>query len=127
MLWLVDGILGVSGMLLELFDSDMIVGIIAGEIQGTKITPIVMLVFAIIMLFPLFMALFTITCSLPRENRWTNILGGILAIILSSTGLGEFLLGIAEPIAHGVIYIIIAILNSALIIWYAWKWPKTEA
>jgi hypothetical protein len=56
-----------------------------------------------------------------RASRWANIIAG--AIMTAVQILSLF---VATPAMYYVFFSIIEIATTLLIVWYAWKWPKTE-
>jgi len=87
---------------------------------------------AIYWLIPLWMAFVTITVE-GSFNRWANLVLGIIGTLLSIYHF--FMCGVplvtpvlfAEPTAHHILLLGTAVVATALITWYAWKWPKQEA
>jgi hypothetical protein len=85
-------------------------------------TPEMRLVLAVSLLIPPIMAFLSMTLKNP-VNRWVNI---ILSVFLIA---GAYPLGVAEATADylgAIVTINVEIAALALIIWYAWKWPKEE-
>ena len=89
---------------------------------------------AIYWLIPLWMAFVTITAK-GSSNRWSNF---VLGIIMTILGIYHFFMcavplsfippgPLAEPTAHHILLVGSSLVASALITWYAWKWPKQEA
>jgi uncharacterized membrane protein HdeD (DUF308 family) len=69
------------------------------------------------------MAFLTVTLK-SSISRWTNIIMGIVGVVLSFVGLsGE----LAQPYAYAVLMWISKIVVDGLIVWYAYKWPKEKA
>ena len=87
---------------------------------------------AIYWLIPLWLAFVTITVK-GSSNRWANFVLGIIATLLNIYHF--FMCGVplvqpvlfSEPAAHHVLLLGTAVVATALITWYAWKWPKHEA
>jgi hypothetical protein len=87
---------------------------------------------AIYWLIPFWMAFVTMTAKGP-SNRWANLVLGIISTIL--TLFHFFMCGVplimpvlfSEPTAHHILLLGTAVVATALITWYAWKWPKQEA
>ena len=72
---------------------------------------------------PLVMAVLSVTLK-DLANRWTNIILGIVFTVLNIFHLIEHL---ADPSAHQILIIASTVVVTALIFWYALKWPKQEA
>ncbi len=86
----------------------------AGEFQ---VTQVMMLVFAIILELPIAM-IFLSWVLKDKANRLANII--VCAITIPFTIIG----GIGY--LHYYFFAAIEIVCMALIVWYAWKWPKTS-
>ena len=82
-----------------------------------------MLFMAIFWLVPLVMAILSVTLK-DLANRWTNMILGIVFTVLNIFHLAEHL---AHPSAHQILTIGSTVVVTALIFWYALKWPKQEA
>ncbi|MCP8315748.1 MAG: hypothetical protein H3Z51_02640 [archaeon] len=91
-----------------------------GEVGGWKIGPEFLLLGAILMLVPLVMAFLSLTLK-DNTNRWANIIVGIVWIGLLHTDLPTYL---ANPSAYAILMWLSQVVAVALIVWYAWKWPK---
>ena len=95
--------------------------IIEGEVAhtGLQISQVFLLLAMILMMIPSLMILLSL--ALPaKANRWTNIVVGILYSVVLIGGL------IGESWVFYIFATIIELVLSALIVWYAWKWPKHE-
>ena len=87
---------------------------------------------AIYWLIPFWLAFVTIAMKGP-SNRWANFVLGIIATILNLYHF--FMCGVpivtpvlfSEPTWHHSLLLGSALAATALITWYAWKWPKQEA
>jgi hypothetical protein len=87
---------------------------------------------AIYWLIPFWLAFVTITAK-GTANRWANFVLGIIATLLNIYHF--FMCGVPlvqpilfqEPTAHHILLLGTAVVATALIVWYAWKWPKQEA
>ena len=115
-LWLLSAVSGVSFLVLALFEPGALEQVMAGEIGGIKITPELMLLFAIVFLAPLVMAFLSLTLK-DAANRWANIIVGAVFIIIPIIPLISTLENqsvVAINPAFGSVC-------GALIVWYAWK------
>ncbi len=89
---------------------------------GAPITHVALLLIAISMAIPIVMVFLSLTLK-PKANRWANIILGIVytcfiplsMLVATSVSAYYIFLGIVEVVL------------TALIVWYAWKWPKQEA
>jgi len=118
-LWAAGMLSGLMGGLLELMEPGKLEEIIAEEVGGIQITDELLLGFAILMVIPPVMVFLSVTLK-EKANRWANIIFGIVFI---GFGLIEMLEATSAYMIFGGI---VGLVFSALIIWYAWKWPKQE-
>ena len=88
---------------------------------------------AIYWLIPIWMAFVTIIVK-GSFNRWANFVLGIIGTLL---GIYHFFMcgvplsfippgPVVGPTAHHILLLASATMATALITWYAWKWPKQE-
>jgi hypothetical protein len=78
---------------------------------------------AVIYLIPLLMVVLSLSLK-GSTNRWTNLILGAVYVVL---GLGELVEYLVAPlVAHRILMVLVKVVFSALIVWYAWKWPKQE-
>ncbi len=92
----------------------------SGEIGGVQITEGFLFVMAIWMAIPSVMVFLALTLK-ANANRWVNVIAGILSIVVlgATFFVGDFSARYTfQAIVEGVLI--------ALIVWYAWKWPKKE-
>jgi hypothetical protein len=74
---------------------------------------------AILMAIPSVMVFLSLTLK-AKANRWVNIILGIFHA-------GVLLITMLVPGGiYYIFYIIVEAVLIALIVWYAWKWPKQE-
>jgi len=83
-----------------------------------------LVIVALFWLVPLIMAALTLTLE-DSANRWANIVLGIIFTLLNIWHLVEHLT--TAPAVHQILIIASTVVVTALIAWYAWKWPKQEA
>ncbi len=105
---------------LGLYRPGHIEGIIEGKFGAVQTTQVLLLGIALSMAIPSVMVFLSVALK-PRVNRWANIILGVfytvfmLSTMLTTTDAYYIFLGIVEVVL------------TALIVWYAWKWPKQEA
>ncbi len=86
---------------------------------------------AIYWLIPFWLAFVTLVVKGPA-NRWANFVLGIIATLLNVFHF--FMCGVPlvfpilfqAPTVHHSLLLGTAVAATALIVWYAWKWPKQE-
>jgi hypothetical protein len=90
-----------------------------GEIGGMKVTPELLLIFAILILVPLIMAFLSLTLK-NATNRWANIIVGIVYTVFQLFALAETVT-LPSPYAYAILLEFSKVVIPALIVWYAWK------
>ncbi|HJX24037.1 MAG TPA: DUF6326 family protein [Candidatus Bathyarchaeia archaeon] len=117
-LWVILMFFYIYNDVFSLFQPGNIEKIIAGEIEMNQAF---LLGAAILMAIPSLMVFLSLTLK-AKANRWANIIAGIFyAGVLLTTMLVP-----GELWAYYALYMIIEGVLIALVIWYAWKWPKQE-
>ena len=109
----------IYGDIIAFHQPGIIANMIAGKMGPFTVTQGSLLTAALFMAIPGVMVFLSLVLK-PKINRWTNIVLGIFYLITNS--LSAFTSSWAFFIVYGVIE---GALN-ALIVWYAWKWPKVE-
>jgi hypothetical protein len=113
-LWLIYAAVGLGAGYYMLWEPGVIEQIIAGEIAGTKITPEIMIIDAIMLLVPLVMPFLSLTLK-DSINRWANIIVGIVSIGLI------LIFTVTVTAAYAILLNLSMIVAAVLIVWYAWK------
>jgi len=104
----------------ELYTPDKVNSLITGD--NIMDSPIKLLIASIILAIPSVMVAVSIFLK-PKINRILNILFGTLFTIIM------VFIGIMSTNEWYLFYTFLAFLESiitALIVWYAWKWPKEK-
>jgi len=116
-LWLFASIAFLAHQIIVLMEPGIIAQLMAGEAEGQKISPGMILFFAILMLVPMMMAFLSLTLK-DSLNRWLNIIVGTVFAVLWFISVIE-----ATRSAYwgGALMTLSAVVASALIVWYAWK------
>lgn len=116
-LWLFVAIAILAHQILVLMEPGIIAQLMAGEAEGQKIGPEMILFFAILMLVPLVMAFLSLTLK-DLMNCWVNIILGAIFAVIWFVGVVD-----AAQTAYwgGALMTLSAVVASALIVWYAWK------
>ena len=96
----------------------MIEGVVADT--GIQITTQFLLAGLTVVMLPSLMIVLSLTLK-ARANRWTNIIVGVLQIVVV---LGSNFIG--KPEAHYLFGSAVELVLLSLIVWFAWKWPKQE-
>ena len=123
MLWLISTVTYLAYMMLMTLEPDILKQFLdTGEMEGMKVTPELILLFAILVLVPLIMAFLSLTLKNPI-NRWANIIVGAVLAVLWCVDVSE---AVAKPSAWATLITLSTVVALALIVWYAWK-SKKEA
>ena len=120
MLWLFTGMTYVAYFLLMIVVPGAIEELLAGEIPELQ-DPVILSTMALILLFLFIMPFLSMTLK-DSINRWANIIIGIIYAVLEFGALFDIFMH--TPYAHLIIMTCSKIVSTALIVWYAWKWPK---
>ena len=102
----------------ELYTPDKVNSLITGD--NNLDSPIILLIASIILAIPSVMVAASIFLK-PKINRILNILFGTIFTLMM------VFIGIISTNEWYLFYVFLAFLESiitALIVWYAWKWPK---
>jgi hypothetical protein len=117
-LWVAAMFCWVYGDLLRIYSGDYIVGDdIAADLMSMGM---LWLISAITMIVPGAMVFLSLALK-ANVNRWTNIVVGAFYTLYNLVGLSSY------PSAYDVFLIFVSIVFTALIVWFAWKWPTQEA
>ena len=117
MLWLFAAVAFLAHQILVLMEPGIIAQLMAGQAEGQKIGPELILFFAILMLAPLGMAFLSLTLK-DSMNRWANIIVGAVFALLWFAGVVDAVL---SAYWGGALMTLSAAVASALIVWYAWR------
>jgi predicted tellurium resistance membrane protein TerC len=109
--------------LFSLWQPGHIAELVEGRLEGVQFTQTLLFGAAVLMAFPSFMVLMSLTLK-ARANRFVNIAVGILHVLVL---VGTQFVGEGETWFYWRFYELLEILLLALIIWTAWKWPTTES
>lgn len=109
----------IYGDYFQLYTPDKVNSLISGD--NTLDSPVTLLIASIVMAIPSVMIAGSILLK-PGLNRILNIVFGTLFTIMMVA------IGIYSTHEWYLFYVFLAFLESiitALIVWHAWKWPKT--
>ena len=106
---------------LALMDSGYLKQVLAGNVGGMPLTPGFLLGASILMEIPTAMVLLSRVLGY-RANRWANIIAGSIMTVVQ---IGSLFMG--RPAMYYAFFSLIEIGCTAFVVWYAWRWPDTEA
>ena len=123
LLWVALMFFYIYNDLFSLMQPGHVADLVEGHLEGVQFTQALLFGAAVLMAFPSFMVLLSLTLK-ARANRVVNIVVGILHVLV--------LLG-TQFVGEGVVWIywrfyeLLELLFLSLIIWTAWKWPTNES
>jgi hypothetical protein len=106
----------IYGDYFQLYQPGQLQAMIAGKMAFFVITQGVLLGVAAVMAIPSLMVFLSLVLP-PRANRWANIILGVVYTVI-------MILAIQGGWHFYVFFGLIEITLTALIVWYAWTWPK---
>ena len=89
-----------------------------GQAGGVPITQEILLVFAVFLEIPIVMIILSRVLKVS-VNRWANIIAAVITIL--------FVVGGGSTELHYIFFATVEVVCMLLIMWYAWRWPNTEA
>jgi hypothetical protein len=128
-LWLFMAVAYSAHMALSIFEPGVIKLITDGKMQISEGEFIFSALFA--WLIPLTMAFLSVTLK-DYANRRTNIILGIVFTVgnifhLLYEQLAQPSIHMAQPSVHQLLLNLSTVVVTALIVWYAWRWPVRKA
>ena len=120
-LWVARMLSGLQGDSTRLHDPVALKELVAGTTEIT-VTNEMLLILSIILAVPIFMSFLSLTLK-DKANRWANLIIGAFFVVWELVFLiFVYLQDPAYEIFWGIAYLVFV----ALVVWYAWKWPKQE-
>lgn len=121
-LWAARMLSGLQGDSTRLHDPVALKDLIAGT-TAVPVTNELLIVMSIIFVVPIFMSFLSLTLK-DKANRLANRSIGIFFVVFDLTFLGMALF--IWPFSYETIWSLVYPVFTALIVWYAWKWPEQE-
>jgi hypothetical protein len=109
--------------LLSLNQPGHVAQLVEGQLEGVQFTQTILFGAAVLMAFPSFMILLSLTLK-AKVNRLVNIIIGIFHIFVL---LGTQFVGEGQVWFYWRLYELLEALFLVLIIWTAWKWPSADS
>ena len=78
----------------------------------------VLLFTSVIMIIPSLMIFLSVALK-PALNRWLNIIVGVLYTVIILITMWDW--------AFYILYGVVEITLTGLVVWYAWRWPRTPS
>ena len=123
LLWVALMFFYIYNDIFSLWQPGHVAELVEGQLEGVQFTQLILFGGAILMAFPSFMVLMSLTLK-ARANRFVNIVIGILHILVL---IGTQFVGEGETWYYWRLYELLEALFLVLIIRTAWKWPNTES
>jgi hypothetical protein len=119
-LWAALMFLYTYGDILGFYTPGNLEQLISGEIEGIQLTEGLLIVNAVTMAIQSVMIFLSVALK-ANANRWANLIIGVFAavVLVVATYVGGIDVRYAIQVSVELVLI-------ALILWYAWKWPKQE-
>ena len=118
-LWIFMAVAMSAHSVLSFMEPGMIEKIVAGEMA---MGPGMFIFVALFWWVPLVMAFLSVTLK-DFANRWANM---ILGIVFTGLNIFHLVEHLAQPSVHQILIIGSTVVVTALIFWYALRWPKQE-
>ena len=119
-LWLVNTVGGLSSLVFEFYEPGVLDEIRSGAKNGIAIGPVFLLALVVLFTVSLIMAFLSVRLR-DRLNRGLNIVVGLVYFAISMILLVQKLENQSVLAVGSVVGTILA----ALVVWYAYKWPKS--
>ena len=123
-LWAARMLSGLQGDVVRFMAPGMLEEIIEG-VTDVPVTNELLVVMSIIFMVPIIMSVLSLTLK-EKVNRWANRSIGIFFAAFDLIFLILAIFVWQSPI-YETLWSIVYLLFTALVVWYAWKWPKQEA
>ena len=123
LLWVALMFFYIYNDLLSLNQPGHVAQLVEGQLEGVQFTQTILFGAAVLMAFPSFMILLSLTLK-AKVNRLVNIIIGIFHIFVL---LGTQFVGEGQVWLYWRLYELLEVLFLVLIIWTAWKWPSADS
>ena len=120
-LWVARMLSSLQGDSTRFHDPVALKELVAGTTEIT-VTNEMLLVLSIILAVPIFMSFLSLTLK-DKANRWANLIIGVFFVVWELV----FLIFVySQDAVYEIFWGIVYLVFVALVVWYAWKWPKQE-
>ncbi len=123
LLWVALMFFYIYNDIFSLYQPGHVEELVDGQLEGVQFTQLILFGGAILIAFPSFMVLMSLTLK-ARANRLVNIVIGILHVLVL---IGTQFVGEGETWYYWRLYELLEAVFLVIIIWTAWKWPNTES
>jgi hypothetical protein len=97
-------------------------------VAGTSAVPVtneLLLVMSVVFALPILMSFLSLVLK-DKANRWANRIVGTFFVVFDLVFLG-LVLFLWPFSAYETLWSVVYLVFTALVAWYAWRWPKQEA
>jgi hypothetical protein len=122
-LWAARMLSGLQGDSTRLHDPVALKALLAGT-SAVRVTNELLLAMSVIFAVPILMSVLSLTLK-DKPNRWANRSIGIFFVAFDLIFLGWVLF--QGSFSYETFWSFVYPVFTALVVWYAWKWPKQEA
>ena len=122
-LWILMAVAISAHSIMAFMEPGMINEIMSGKVEEAALTTGMLIFMVLFWLIPLWMSFVSLTVKVST-NRWVNFVLGIVFTVLN---IWHFIEHLAPPSPVQILIVGSTVVATALITWYAWKWPKQEA
>lgn len=119
-LWIARMLSGLQGDSTRLHDPDALADLIGGT-SAVQVTNELLLIMSLIFAIPILMTILCLTLK-DKTNRWANRATGTFFALFDLV----FLVLFAWPFSYETVWSVMYLVFTALVAWYAWKWPVSE-
>ncbi len=123
-LWAARMLSGLQGDVVRFMAPGMLEEMITG-VTDVPVTNELLVVMSIIFVVPIFMSFLSLTLK-DKANRWANRSIGIFFVAFDLIFLSLSLF-VFQIVAYEIIWGIVYLVFTALVVWYAWKWPTQDS
>ena len=120
-LWAARMLSGLQGDVVRFMEPGMLAQFMDGTSQIAVTTELI-LIMSIVMAVPIFMSFLSLTLK-DKVNRWANLIVGGFFVLWELV----FLIFVySQAAAYEMFWGFVYLIFVALVVWFAWKWPKRE-
>ena len=121
LLWVALMFFYIYNDIFSMYQPGHVADLLEGQLEGVQFTQLLLFGAAVLMAFPGFMVLLSLTLK-AKANRLVNMVIGIFHVLVL---IGTQFVGEGDTWYYWRFYELLEALFLVFIIWTAWKWPKT--
>jgi len=119
-LWAARMLSGLQGDSTRLHDPEALKELVAGT-TAVRVTNELLLIMSFVFAIPILMSVLSLTLK-DKANRWANRGTGTFFVLFDLV----FLVLLVWPFSYETVWALMYLVFTALVAWYAWKWPRNE-